>query len=474
MRIRLMPPSVAALGLALGLLTGCNDDLSNIGESVQTTRDVVGSEQYNLQFKAETVAAPTAYNGFGTAGLLGAYADAAYGSFSADFVTQLRTAPGFTFSEAPAGGQIDSVELRLIFAQTDGYVGSAKAPMQISVYEMPLGYSGADYSVTSLSAYADEDRLLGERTIRIEKDSVAYSYNAASQAKYISIKLKNELGQRLYNASVNNSSYFETQQAFNQNLLGGLYVTVSTGRGAVIKVLATRLVIHSHHLNSEGKEVKDAESFLNTKLTAHADGISNEVVASLLAPNSDYVYSKGPAGVQAAIILPRAQMQRLLANQPSTTKIGTNWTLADTQMNLTVDNPSDLKLNPPRYMMLMPKDSVKTYFERGMTERTRSATSYLSTPYSISSAHYNFYNISRMLTEHLKRHASYSGGVWVVDADLELRLVPVERVTSRVGNSSSSAEVTSEIHEYLFPSFVRLKKNADALKIGVVATIFNR
>lgn len=453
------------LGLSALSFVSCDDELSRIGESVQTRRDVVESEQYNLQFESKSVKSLDTYNAGGTAGLLGAYSDEDYGSFRADFITQLRNAPGFTFTHTPEGGRIDSVELRLIFGRND-YVGSEKAPMQISVYEVPKGFTGSEYSQTSLDSYADESKLLGERVIHLAQDTTSYSYGANGRALGLSIKLNRELGERFYKASLNNKDYFSTQKKFNDNLLGGLYVTVSSGSGAVIKVQATDLVIH-YQAKADTANIKATESFINTRLTAHADGINNEIKAELFT-DADYTYSKGPAGVQTAIVLPKAQMERLLASQPAGLQIGTNWTLADTQFKIEIDNPSTIQLNPPAYMMLMPVDSVPTYFKRGMTERTQSATSYLSTAYSTASAYYNFFNVSRVITEHLKQHAKHSAGKWSVAEDLELRLVPVERITSQSGSSV----ITAEINEYLYPNFVRFKKDPSALKIGVVVSVF--
>lgn len=462
---------LASLGLAMGLTTSCEDELSNIGEGIQTSSDVVESEKYYLQFEANTVETPTIYTGKATSGLLGSYSDPVYGDFSADFVTQFRTANGFTFSNTPLNGQIDSVELRLIFSSTGGYVGSDAAPLEVSVFEAPKGFVGSETSDASLAQYADATSLLAEQMITIKGNKTSATGSTTSSILYLPIKLEKELGQRIYDATINNPSYFATQESFSNNLLGGLYVTTTTGRGAVIKVQATELVISYSYASADTTAV-GRESFINTKLTAHADGLQSSNTATLLTANDDYTYSKGPSGVQTAITLSKDQMQRLLSKQKETT-IGSKWTLADTQLKLNVDNPSDVLLNPPAYMMLMPADSVATYFKQKNTERTAAATSYLSTQYSTTAAYYNFYNISRMITTHLKNHATYSNGTWTVAKDLDLRVIPVERVVS----SSSSIyggtnEVTAAINEYLFPSFVRLKKDEASLKIGVVTSVF--
>lgn len=468
--MKILARMAVGLSLGLSLLVSCDDDLSRLGESVQTPRDKVESEQFLLQFEAETVLAPQYHQGRNPDALLGGYSDEVYGDFKADFATQLRTAPGFAFSHTPEGETIDSVVLRLSIPNGEGFVGLTNAPLQVSVYEIPGASAAQAFQANSnLSSYAQPSQLLGERVLRYASDTTNYVVGQ-SVAHALDIKLSTSLGQRIYDASKQHADYFQTQSNFVQNILGGLYVTTTAGQGIVLKVQATSLRIHYHYKNGQDTR-QGVETFINTKLTSHTNGLQNSSVSALLNPTSGYLYSKGPAGVQVAVRLQKSQMERLLANQPADIKIGTDRTLADTQFKLEIDNPETLTLNPPLYMMLLPKDSVSNFFEKGLTERTAASTSYLSSAYVTTAKYYNFNNISRVLTEHLSKHAKYTGGRWQVDADLELRLIPVSRQTSRAG-ANSSALVTTAIDEYLFPSFVRLKKSEADLKIGVLISKF--
>lgn len=460
---------IGALGLALTLMTSCDDKVSQIGASIQPTNDLVESEKFFLQFESETVQAPSVYTSAGTTALLGAYSDAEYGDFAADFVTQFRSAQGFQFSPTPEGGVIDSVRLDLVFPTSSGYIGSTSSPLQLSVYEVPQSFAGSTSSVSSLRQYADDSKLLGREVVTIKDNQRTLGTSGANN--YISIKLNNSLGQRILQASVNNPEHFNTQESFNRNILAGLYVTASTGRGTVLRITAPMLRIYTHH-TADGKTVTDSTTFINTKLTAHQNGISSTSIGNLLAANTDYTYSKGPAGVQTSVKLKASEMQRLLAGKQKV-EIGANWKLADTQLKLTVDNPSTVLLNPPTYMLLLPVDSIQPFFEKEQTELTQAATSYLSTAFSSTATYYNFFNISRVITEHLKNHATYTAGSgWTVNRDLDLRLVPVARSVSQSNGSGSGDGQTTAIEEYMYPSFVRLKRDREAFKIGVVSSIF--
>lgn len=457
--------ALATLGMALLLpLMGCNDDLSQIGESIQSDRDVVYSNKHFLEFEATTVSAEGIYTGSSTAGLLGAISDPAYGDFSADFITQVRAARGFSFEHTPIGGQIDSVRLRLI--QTGG-IGIKTAPLQISVYEVDRGFSGSEYSRASLSEHAKSSALIGERSVVLNRDLTYIKLAASDSVQALTIPLDRQLGQRIYDASRSNADAFATQESFSREVLGGLYVTVSTGSGAIVRIGSVQLLIYYSYTGADGKTKVAAESFINTKLTPHATGITNTHIDGLFTANDKHTYVKGPSGAITQISLSRTQMERLLKGR-SQVDIGSSFMLSDAQLKLTVDNPAGLLLNPPKYMMLMPRDSVQTYFKRGMTERTQSATSYLSSDYTTKTPYYNFSNIARLVTEHLLKHAKYTGGNWIVESDLVMQILPVERSVA----TNNSTTVTTGVEEYLFPYFVRLNKGDGSLKVGVVSVEF--
>lgn len=453
-------------------LASCSDELSEIGGSIQPGVDQVAGKVRNLQFEASTITSNATYSGGTTFSLLGGIADPAYGDFKADFITQLRTARGFSFSQSPIDGQVDSVRLFLTYTRS---VGSQKAPLALEVYEVEAGYTGSDYSTEDLSSYAQPSRLLGSQLLNLEANSHLLIRNnsladSTSGVRFVSLPLAKELGQRFYDKSRTSPEVFATQEDFAHNVLAGLYITATT-RGAVLAVGSVELRIYYSYLDDKGERKVSSEAFINTALTPHTNALANSSSSGLIQNSSDFTYVKGPAGVLTEVRLARGQMVRLLEGVDQV-QIGREWTLSDAPLKLKVNNPSDLLLNPPTYMMLLPQDSVAPFFEKGQTERTAVATSYLSTPYSVDSPQYDFLSISRLITEHLRRHASYDATTkrWSVASDLVMHLLPVERSVTQSGEQV----VTTKIDEYLFPSFVRLSRKAEDLRIGVVSAEFKR
>lgn len=458
------------LGLVGGLmlLGSCSeaDVLSRIGESVQAPQDKVESQLHRLRFEAKSVRSSGVYTSGGTATLLGRIADPVYGDFSAEFLSQVRSGRGFQFHHEPIGGQIDSVRLILTSPQIEG---DEDALMKFGIYEVKGVTASALESSESLEHLRQGEHLLGEVSGTLRQFASSRSVSEHDAVLEIALPLSVTLGERIYRASKERPQDFATQQTFQERVLGGLLITPLSGSGVVAQVVSTQLVIYYSYLDASGERKVGRERFVDTKQTMHLSGLSNTYIDHLLAPSDSYLYVKQPAGVVAAFRLEAAQLARLLEGQKAL-NIGTDWALADAQFALTVDNPSDLLLNPPTYMMLMPRDSVPSFFHKQQTERTRAATSYLSSPYTVESRYYNFANISRLITEHLKRHARYEGGQWHVGEPLELRMLPVARTVEKVNESTL---VTTSIDEYLFPSLVRIDKTK-GLEVEVISSLLSQ
>lgn len=455
------------IALALIALPSCDDKLSEIGESVQPSSDVVVSQYQTITLEANTVLSAPIYTEQSTQALIGAISDPDYGDFYSDFSTQVRHARRYQFTNTPKDDRIDSVRVRLVY--TD-YVGLRTAPLQISVYELPKGYTGEANASTSLSSYAKAEALLGQEIRTLSEHRVLDTVGNLQRTSLM-IPINQELGQRIYNATKVSPEAFSTQTSFSNQILGGLYFAVHTGSGVVLQVGSVELEIYYSYIDNTGKLQKARETFINTKLTPRSHGLRHNQTSILSEGiNTTHTFIKGPNGVETELVIKADQLTHLLSGQGQMA-IGKDWTLTDTQLKLTVDNPKKIVLNPPTYMMLMPNDSVASFFKYGQTERSQAVSSYLSSAYTVQSPAYDFTNIARLITSHLRNHATYTSGRWEVREDLKMRVLPVQRITTQ---TSSNAVVTTEINPYLFPCFVRLSKSDESLKLGVISVEFKK
>ena len=128
-------------------------------------------------------------------------------------------------------------------------------------------------------------------------------------------------------------------------------------------------------------------------------------------------------------------------------------------------------LSPPSYLLLLPQDSVRNFFEQEQTELMQPRTAFLSTIYNIKKREYRFSNISRLLMEHIKNNTEKTPeGKPYITKDLVLVLLPVKRQVAGASNSL----YTSQLNNFMFPSGVKLqlgKKNKTA-RIGVYSMTY--
>ncbi len=483
--------------LIVSLFSCKENELSLIGESVQSKQDQVESSLRYVQFEAKTVRDDKLYRNHSTTSLLGEVYDPVYGDFKGEYLAKIRWAKGFKFYKKPIAGQVDSVSLLLTYPR---YIGNLDLPMNYAVYELDADVKIDANSKENLSQYCKQDKLLGE-VFASPKSMLSLTGDKENPIYQLNLPLKRAVGQRFYEKSVQTPEVFDTQKSFEENVLGGLVVRTTTGRGSVLQVVNTSLVIYYSYLDDKGKKQSMAEVFISSRLFGHTNGLKSSYVDDLLQESDQYIYVKQPVGVMPELTLKKEQMQRLLDDIKEPLTLGKNWRLADAQLKFKIDNPKDLTLNPPSYLMLMPKDSVETFFAEEQTEQSRSLTSYLSTMYSIESKAYNFNNVADLITlflaepkrEVLKgsdgkvlknkfgqpmtkvlrdgqgnilyKNVTYKKGEgFKVHKDLVLSILPVDR---KVSNGRTSA-----IYESLFPSFVRLDKKPEDLKVAIVAAQF--
>ncbi len=489
---------LGALAILAGLFACQEDELSLIGESVQSKQDKVESSLRYVQFEAKTVRDNNLYRKHSTTSLLGEVYDPVYGDFKAEYLAKIRWASGFKFYKQPIDAKIDSAKLVLTFPK---YIGNLDLPMNYAVYELEQGVQIDAHSKEDLAELCKEENLLG--SIYASPKSLSKELGEKDEKIFqLYLPLKKELGQRFYDKSVQTPEVFNTQESFEKNVLAGLVVRSTTGRGSVIRVINTSLAIYYTYLDDKNEKKSTAEVFISSRLTGHTNGLKSSHIEELTAENDKYIYVKQPVGVMPELTLKKEQMQRLLDDIKEPLTLGKNWRLADAQMSFAIDNPKDLTLNPPTYMMLMPKDSVETFFSEEQTEQTRSLTSYLSTRYSVDNKAYNFNNIADLITlflaepqtEPLKdaqgnivknhlgqtvlkakrdangnvlyKNVTYTEGQgFTVNKDLVLNILPVERKMAGQG-------ATASIYESLFPNFVRLDKSPEKLKVAIVAAKF--
>ena len=446
---------ILGVGLGLAILGGCNDELSEVGSSIQPDGDKSFVYVDSFQLSAKTVLMDSVYART-TSGLLGEIYDPLYGNIKSDYLCQFYCPENYQFQNTPLNGVIDSMDLRIFYSS---WVGDSLTPMQVTVYPITTVPERNFYTNVDPEKYCDMQTVLGQKMYTAYdvtiSDSVRNGLTSTTYTPVVRVKLPTEIGQDFYNETVNNPSSFENQDAFNQ-YFPGLYITNTFGSGNLLTVYQTSFFIYYRYTveGSAGQDsiVNGREQFNVTREVIQLNHVANANLEPLLLPDEKYTYMRTPAGVYTELTLPITEIKetvgsRFLNNLPLTLHAmpQENW---------------DYAFEPPSYLLLLPTDSVKGFFEQNKVENNE--TAFLSGIYDSSTRTYTFGNISNLIKYQLEN---------APDEDLQVSVIPVSRETQ--SNSYSGTEYTVTLSNYMLPSGVKIVKDNDYMKVGLTTSEYN-
>lgn len=452
---------IGAVTLFLALAgTGCNDNLSHVGGSVMPPKDALYPHADTLHFDAHSVDIDSVYDR-STYSLLGELSDPLYGNLRASYISRFQYARDYHTEFEPIGGAIDSTFIEVSYAK---WVGDSTVWSKVTAYEVKQKLPESRYS-GDVQPYLKGASYLGALTYR--------AGNAAGVHK-LRIPVSKELGMRFYKASKEHPEYFASQEAFEENLLRGIYLHSTTGNGCMLSVYSTSLVLSYRYQKSDTTRTgadttyiaTAEESFVNTKQLYLHRQFETDRGDVLKKPNSDYAFITSPQGLALSLNVNADELSKTFLKQGS----GNTRLINEAALTLAVD-PPDVRgsvLQPATYLLLLPADSLGHFFEMGETERSQSNIAFLSSAYNITSRTYVFANISRLIQAHLTKHIHVNDkGVATLDEPLKLIALPVTRETM-----SGNRNVTATISNYIYPSGARIRLNNGQVRIGVVTTIY--
>ena len=331
--------------------------------------------------------------------------------------------------------------------------------MQVTVYPITTVPERNFYTNVDPEKYCDMQTVLGQKMYTAYdvtiSDSVRNGLTSTIYTPVVRVKLPTEIGQDFYNETVNNPGSFENQDAFNQ-YFPGLYITNTFGSGNLLTVYQTSFFIYYRYTveGSAGQDsiVNGREQFNVTREVIQLNHVANANLEPLLLPDEKYTYMRTPAGVYTELTLPITEIKetvgsRFLNNLPLTLHAmpQENW---------------DYAFEPPSYLLLLPTDSVKGFFEQNKVENNE--TAFLSGIYDSSTRTYTFGNISNLIKYQLEN---------APDEDLQVSVIPVSRETQ--SDSYSGTEYTVTLSNYMLPSGVKIVKDNDYMKVGLTTSEYN-
>lgn len=454
MKIKLF---ILGLSLGISILSGCNDELTQVGTSIQPENDRPLVYADTFYMKARTVLTDSVYART-TYGSLGEIYDPLYGNLKSDYMCQFYSPENFRFKQTPLEGRIDSVEFQISYGRT--WTGDSLTPMRAQLYEVTTPLTRDFYTNIDPEKYCNMQKSLGAQTYTARdlanvSDSI---WNAVDQNKNftyipsIKIRMPQEVGQRFYDATIHTPEVFNNQNTFNE-FFPGVYVTNTYGTGNILNIQGSIMTIYYKYMTKgyTGQDSigKMSETFSATSEIIQLNRFKNTDMSHLLEPNDSIAYLKSPAGVYTQLTIPAQDIAPIIKGR----------IVSNVALSLKALPQEDWKyaFQAPSNILILPKDSVDGFFKSNSVEDN--ITSYRG-EYVASTRTYTFGNIARLLRTHIEN---------TPDEDLVINVIPVERRVGETRNYYGQiTKYTVALENYLKPSGVKLRIDKDAMEMRVV------
>ncbi|MGN1375172.1 MAG: DUF4270 domain-containing protein [Prevotella sp.] len=474
----------------------CDDTTDILGESLTDNLDKLDVHPDTFDVISSSLVADSVYSR-NTTGYLGKVKDPETGNYvSCDFMAQFNTLENYRFpvkdslvyiegkdtirlkdvAEGLKDGKIlaDSCSIRLFY--TD-FFGDSLATMNLTARELaePMKegvkyYSNYNptqllragglkvnktYTLTDLSVSSDERADESSYTPNIKID-LNKPYTDKNNITY------NNYGTYIMRKYYENPSYFKNSYNFVNEVCPGFYFEVNEGLGSVAYITVSQLNVYFKYANDT--TYVGTASFAGTEEVLQTTNISNDKEALEKLANNDNscTYLKTPAGIFTELELP---IDRILSGHE-------NDTINTAKISLKRVNNSgynDYTFSCPSALMMIPRDSLYTFFENGDIIDYKKS---FYAAYSSTSNDYTFNNFSGMITylTNAKKQGLAVDPNWLSSHPNwnKVVIIPVSITTN------SSGQIVKVVHDMSLTSTKIVKGTPDnPLKLNVIYSKFS-
>lgn len=494
----------ASLSLAILLFAACDDNTDTIGSTLSNVKDFVEVSSATFDVSSQSLLADSVLSN-STTGYLGKVKDPETGAYiTGDFMAQFNCLEDYTFPKKEdmvgtgADGKgvyglirADSCKIRLFFSN---YYGDSTRTMKIKAMEMGKTmnedrnyYSNFD---PLKEGYIRTNGLTKEKVFSLVDYNVPkHTRDTATYTPYITIKLNqpytdsngktyNNYGTYILQTYYEHPEYFKNSYTFRNHVVPGFFFKTIGGLGSMAYISDSQLdiffnardkVAYTDTINGEVQTLyKDsiyngATVFWGTEEVLQTTTITNDHnTLAKLAADESCTYLKTPSGIFTEMTLPIDDIIKGHENDTITSaKIVVS--------RLNNETKSDYAFDVPKTVLMIPRDSLYSFFEHHNIYNNK--TSFSASWTNSSDNSYVFNNIAGMITA--MKNVKTRSENWN-----KVVLVPVEVTTtttsSSYSSSATSTKVTKVVNDMSLSS-TRLVKGTSSnspIKISVIYSKF--
>ncbi len=399
---------LAAIMLAVcTLFAACDDSTDAVGISLTDDLDFLTITTDTFTVTSRSIVSDSVY-ARNTTGYLGKIRDPESGAYiTCDFMAQFHTLDEYEFPAQDSIASLvdglvaaDSCHLRLFFTE---FYGDTLAPMNMTMYEMatPMEEGVKYYSNFNPmdAGLVRTDGLVMNKTytlcdLSIDEDT---RYDEDAYTPNIRLNLNNEYTDAEGNTYNNYGTYimrkyyedptnFKNSYNFIHNVCPGFYFQINEGLGSMAYVTVCQINVYFKYQSDS--TLLGTSSFSATEEVLQTTRFANDdKKIDALASDNSCSYLKTPAGIFTELTLP---VDDIMQGHENDTLNQAKVVIP--RINNTVH--TEYTLSVPETLLMIPKDSLYTFFENGDTPDYKHA--FLGA-YSSTYNYYPFNNISGMI-----------------------------------------------------------------------------
>jgi hypothetical protein len=434
-------------------ISSCDEDTNNLGNSLTNPLDkfTITTDTFDVSTRSIIVDSVLARS---SCSYIGRLKDPETGSYiSSDFTTQFSLLEGnvpelFVVSDDVVSRDAeglpiaDSCKIAIVI---NSYMGDSLTAMKLRTTELSkplkenmLYYSNFD---PKKEGYLRQGGIVKERAYTLADQSLSQTTrNSSSYTPNICIQLNdaytdrdgnhyNNYGSYIINSLYKDRANFSDQLKFIKNVVPGFYFESTGGIGSMANIFTSKLIVY-FRVAGEDSVFNALIEFGGTEEVLQTTNIENndEYMKTFAADNS-CTYLKTPAGLFTELTLP---VDDILKGHAADSLSSAKLVLP----RINDSQHSNYNLPAPSQLLLIPKDSLYSFFENNRLINNR--TSYLATsPSATGNNTYVYSNIATLISAMNKNRQSANWNKVV--------LVPVDVTTSSsvIVKISHSMELSS-------------------------------
>ncbi|SHF98040.1 DUF4270 domain-containing protein [Dysgonomonas macrotermitis] len=439
-----------ALSITFGFIS-CDDNLNDIGGSLQPPSDLISVGTDTLAVSARTISMQDSVFAQTINGILGNYEDDIFGTTKSDYLCQLYFPKDTKFKEDLLA--IDSVQFVIDYAS---YIGDSLAPMGLSVYKVTKELPEYFYTNADPKKYTDMKSTIASQAFSVAGSKITEISSGVIYRQVIA-EMDTSFGNDLYSAM--KAGTVTDDVSFNK-YFPGMYVTTTFGSGTLIQALQTTVDIYYRYKtpnfdNTTDTIIKGTLSLAVTKEVNQLNRVENKNPESLFDTSSGMIYSKTPAGVYPEVVLPIKQIKQ---NMVSNNFASVNSAMFSVTGYTEKEPTGAFSYGRSQYLLLVNKDSVDYFF------KTRSLPNSITTftaERNTSTNTYKFGNLSRLISIYKDKN---------LEEDPTFVLVPVD--LSYIQASIYSNPVLVNVYNKMLPTASIFRNNVDNMRLTLIYTRF--